>query len=97
MTMSQPGASRSTFATVGIASAQILAPMSHRKSVVFVNDSANVIYLSKTDPAVVGSGIRLNALGGSYWEPDQRFRVWPDNWYAIATLAASNLCITEDW
>ncbi len=37
-----------------------------RESVVFTNDSDEVIYLSFTDDAAMNSGIRLNAAGGSY-------------------------------
>lgn len=91
------GASNPTFATVGVASALILQPKYQRKSVHFVNDSGNIIYLSKGRPAVVGTGIRLNANGGIYWEPDAMGRVWQLDWYAIANAAGSNLCITEDW
>jgi hypothetical protein len=91
------GGSIPSFATVGVASSLILQPQFNRKSLVLVNDSPNLIYLSKTDPAVIGSGIRLNPNGGAYWEPDAAGRVWLGAWYAIAALAGSNLAITEDW
>jgi len=91
------GASNPTSATVGVVSALILQPKYQRKSVHFVNDSANIIYLSKGRPAVVSSGIRLNPNGGQYWEPDASGRVWQLDWHAISLVPASNLCITEDW
>jgi len=90
-------ASNPTFALVGAASGMILAPNPERKAVHFVNDSPNLIYLTKRDPAALNIGIRLNPNGGQWWEPDEEGRVWKWAWYAIATVAASNLCITEDW
>jgi len=68
-----------------------------RKSLILVNDSVNIIYLSKRQPAALNTGIRLNANGGVYTEPDFHGQAWKGAWYAIATGAASNLCITEDW
>jgi len=97
MVLESQGAGRTPFATIGVASALILAPMRSRKGILFINDSSNLIYLSRVDPAVIGSGIRLNPNGGWYEEPNNRFMVWTGPWYAIATVAGSNLCINEDW
>ena len=97
MPLTEIGASNPFFATVGATSVQILRPKAVRKGVTFTNDSANIIYLSKRDPAVVGSGRRLNAAGGGIWEPDSEGQIWLGAWYAIATGAGSNLCIEEDW
>ena len=55
-----------TFLAVSNVSQTALASNPNRKSATFVNDSANTIYLGLEDAAVVGSGIRLNANGGSY-------------------------------
>ena len=82
-----------TFATVGVASALALAANANRKYAIFVNDSANIIYLGLGAAAVVGSGIRLNANGGSYeinWQ-----NLYTGEIYAIAGGAGSNLSIIE--
>jgi len=55
-----------TFATVGVASTLVLAARQSRQDTEFVNDSDQTIYLARGNPAVIGSGIRLNANGGSY-------------------------------
>lgn len=93
------GGSRSGSLGVGTASLQVLGPSILRKEAVFVNDSANTIYLSKgATPAVVGSGIRLNANGGvAIIEPDAYGRIWKGPVQAIAVLAGSNLSWSEDW
>ncbi len=96
MTLTRDGA-RQPPRAVGVASAQILEPRAGRQAVLFVNDSAAIVYVSKGEAAVVGSGIRLNPNGGSYSEPDNRYRVWQGAWNAIATVAGSNLCVNEDW
>jgi len=91
------GASNPTFATVGVASALIRRPFFQRKSVLFVNTSPNIIYLAKERDAVIGSGIPLYANGGFYGEPDNAGKIWLGSWHAIASVAGSNLAITEDW
>ena len=55
-----------TFATVGAVSTLILAANPNRVDVELVNDSSQTIYLARGNEAVLGSGIRLNANGGSY-------------------------------
>lgn len=48
-------------------SARITATSSTRQYIAIVNDGSNVVYLKLSDsPAVINSGIRLNASGGSY-------------------------------
>ena len=37
-----------------------------RRDIEIVNDSNVVVYISRTNPAVVGTGMRLNPYGGSY-------------------------------
>ena len=54
-----------TVADVTDVSAVILAA-SERVDLEIVNDSDVVVYLSRSDPAVAGEGIRLNPNGGSY-------------------------------
>ncbi len=55
-----------TFGTVSGVSSTIVAANDNRRDLVIVNDSGLVIYLARGNTAVVGSGIRLNALGGVY-------------------------------
>ena len=55
-----------TYATVRGVSTLARAATINRVDVEFVNDSDDVIYLARGNAAVVGSGIRLNANGGSY-------------------------------
>lgn len=82
-----------TFSTVGVASASALAANASRKTAVFVNDSANIIYLGLGGAAVVGSGIRLNSNGGSY--EINSTNMYRGQIFAIATGAASNMTIIE--
>lgn len=68
-----------------------------RSKITFVNDSANAIYISPTETAVSGQGIRLNANGGSYEaSPDIRGYLYQGMWSAIAAGAASNLTVLEE-
>lgn len=99
MIYSETGGSRSGFATIGTSSAQVMPHNPLRALLVLVNDSANTIYLGKGKAAaVVGSGIRLNANGGSaVIEPDTYGRIWKGSIQAIASGIASNLTWQEDW
>ena len=91
------GGSIPSFFSTGVGSEAFLRPNRRRKAILFVNTSANMIYLSKNRAAIIGSGIPLYPNGGFYGEPDNRGRVWLGAWFAIASGAASNLAITEDW
>lgn len=51
--------------TIGDETTTILAENENRKSATIVNDSDETIYLSLSDTAVLNSGIRVNAEGGS--------------------------------
>lgn len=55
-----------TFGTVTGVSSVIVAANDNRLDLEIVNDSDVTIYLARGNAAVVGSGIRLNAAGGSY-------------------------------
>lgn len=61
-------ASTSTGVTVGSTSTTIIASNSSRRAVMIVNDSDETIYLRYGTGATSGSGIRLNASGGSIRE-----------------------------
>ena len=54
------------FGTVTGVSSVIVPANINRLDLEIVNDSDVVIYLARGNAAVVGSGIRLNATGGSY-------------------------------
>ena len=88
-------AATDTFATVGVASAVVLAANSRRVDADFTNDSDNVIYLARGNDAVVGSGQRINANGGSYHIGTNNLFLGVIN--AISTVAASNLAISEGY
>lgn len=79
-----------TFATVGVASGTVAAANGSRISLTLVNDSLNKIYISKSATAVSGSGILLNASGGSLIIDDYTGIV-----SAIAAGASSNLTVCE--
>ena len=82
-----------SFATVGVATGVALAANEARANAVFVNDSSEVIYLSRGNAAVIGRGIRLNANGGSYEIDASNLFVGVVN--GIATGAGSNLTVSE--
>ena len=84
-----------TFATVGAVSTLVLATNPNRVDTEFVNDSDETIYLARDNVAVFGSGIRLNANGGSY-------RIGTNNLfygaiYAICEGGQANLTISEGY
>lgn len=94
-----PGqASREGFATVGVASGVVLEANNFRKEAILVNDSNTTIFLAKGPIAALNAGIRLNANGGSYvCEPSTTGRMYTGPISAISSVAAKNLCYTEDW
>lgn len=79
-----------TYATVGATSSAILSANGSRISATFTNDSDATIYLSKGEPAVLGSGIRLNASGGALINDEFTGII-----YAISSGAGKNICISE--
>lgn len=48
------------------ASVIVIPANEHRADLEVVNDLDVIVYLSRSDPAVAGDGIRLNPNGGSY-------------------------------
>jgi len=54
------------YVTVLLVSTEILPANTHRVDLELVNDSDQIIYISRGEAAVIGNGIRLNANGGSY-------------------------------
>lgn len=89
------GKSRAGFVPTIIGSVPVLLANPRRKGATIVNDSAaNVIYLAKGDHAIVNTGIRLNAAGGSYEINGQNLWLGPIS--AACAAAAANITWTED-
>jgi len=83
-----------TFGTVTNVSSQIVANNKNRGYLLVQNDSDTVVYLALNAPAVVGSGIRLNANGGSYEVNFTNYFTGPV--FAIQGGAGGkNVCIQE--
>lgn len=75
-------------------SAIVVAANIHRVDIEIVNDSDVVVYLSRSDPAAIGDGIRLNANGGSYSMDTQN--LWEGAFWAICgEQEEANLTISE--
>lgn len=81
-----------TAATVGVASAAVLANTPTRKGLILTNTSANVISLAFGNTAVLNSGVTL-AAGESFKMDAYSFTV--DSVAAIASVAGSNLAIQQ--
>jgi hypothetical protein len=82
-----------TFALVGADSTLVLAANDRRQDTEFVNDSDQIIYLARGEDAVMNSGIRLNANGGSY--TIGLFNLFLGDVYAICEKGQANLTISE--
>jgi len=54
------------FALVMAVTTLVVAANPHRVDCEIVNDGASTVWLARGNAAVVGSGIRINANGGSY-------------------------------
>lgn len=80
-------------ASVGTSSGIVLASNAKRTGAVFVNDSANKIYLAIDAAAVLNKGILLTANGGAYEINSENLTAADIS--AIATGASSNLTIQE--
>ena len=83
-----------TFATAGVISTELVAANPSRIGLDITNDSKEVVYIARGNPAVIGSGNRLNASGGSY-------RIGTSNLFlgAINGICAggqANVCISEE-
>ena len=85
-----PSFSDALIATVGATSAQLLRQDGSRIGFVFVNLSANTIFIRPREAATTSAGIRVDSGGGSI------VTIWKDDgplpaldWHAIASGAAS--------
>ena len=82
-----------TSPTAGTSSVTALTLNASRKYALIVNDSANVVYIKLGATAVLNTGIRLNAYGGSY-------EINETNLYTgvidcISSVASQTLLVTE--
>jgi len=83
-------------ATNNSTSVTALAASSSRLYCLFVNDSANVVYLNFGAAAVASTGIRLNANGGSYELPSGAGQISTVAVYAISAAGTGqNLLVTS--
>ncbi|GAG65710.1 unnamed protein product [marine sediment metagenome] len=75
----------------------VIAANSQRADLEVTNDLDTVVYLSRSDPAAVGDGIRLNSNGGSYTMDTQN--LYLGAFYAICNLGEDgNIAISEgEW
>lgn len=81
--------------SVGVASTVVVAANNARRGLVLVNDSDSDIYIARGTAAVVGSGIKLNAGGGTFENDSKKDGLPVDDFNAISTAAAKNLSVTE--
>jgi len=83
--------------TVGVASIPIVRKNPNRVSILFTNLSANGIYISPLPDVASTKGIYLASNGGyAMFQFDKDFQLVITEWYAIATGAASPICILEN-
>jgi hypothetical protein len=84
-----------TSTTVSNVSSQVLGISANgvRRAVVLINDSDTDIYYSFGVPAVVGSGMRINANGGSILLDNNVVPFCAIN--AIVSSGSKNLLVTE--
>jgi len=83
-------------AAVGVAAIPVALNHPDRVGIVFINLSANIIYISPLPTVLATAGVRLDPNGGSVsmsW--DQDFELVSHEWYGIATGAASALFVSE--
>ena len=84
-----------TFVTVEAESTLVLAANRNRVGCDLTNDSKQTMYLARGHDAVIGSGFRLNANGGSYRIGTSN--LWLGTVYAICADGQANLCVSEEY
>ncbi len=80
------------FAGVTNASTIVVVANDNRTDLEIVNDSDIVVYLARGNAAVIGSGIRLNANGGSYTMDMQNLY---HGYFAAICATDANITISE--
>lgn len=92
---SHPGPESGTQA-IGLTVGKILSNNPNRVGLTMINLSANTIYIGPENTTSSSEGIFLSANGGSLsfdWRTDMT--LIPNQWFAVATGAASSLYILE--
>lgn len=84
-----------TAPSMGTTRANALSANALRKYALFVNDSANTIWISLGTNAAANTGIRLNASGGTYEMSDRLGNLFCGRVDGIASAASSVLLVTE--
>ena len=79
--------------SVGATTTVLLAENLDRKWAIFVNDSNEAIYLAFGEAAVMNSGMRLNATGGTF--EMTTFDCYQGAINAICTSGSKNLTVME--
>ena len=93
LTARQATAFTNAAVSVGTATTVVLAANANRKYALIVNDSDTVVYLAIGAAAVLNSGIRLNAGGGSYEVNWTNLHALAIN--GISSIAAKIVTVTE--
>lgn len=79
----------------GVATGVILAANAARLYALFVNDSDTIVYLSLGVAAVVNTGIRINANGGSYEMSRKQGNLYLGAVNGISGIAGKVVLVTE--
>lgn len=87
------GTYTNTYATIGSDSTAVVVANPSRMHLVLVNDSTQTMYLGLGAAAVIGSGIRLNASGGSFEISETNLYCGAIN--AITASGQANITIAE--
>ncbi len=81
--------------TAGVASGAMLAANTDRLYALFVNDSDATVYLALGTAAVLNTGIRLNASGGSYEMSKKLGNLYTGVVNGISSAASKTVLVTE--
>lgn len=81
--------------SVGVTPVRVLSYNTHRRLAAIVNDSALDIYIGFGSALLINTGIRLNALGGSFEFGLFTSFPWLGEIWAVSAVAGSNLTFVE--
>lgn len=84
-----------TAVTVGLSTTVAIAANAACQTRLFVNDSDEAMYLAFNTPAVLNTGIRLNAAGGSYEMSEKFGNLYQGSVNVICTSGGKTLLVTE--
>ena len=81
--------------TIGITPVRVLSINTTRRIAIITNDSALDIYIGFNNSITINSGIRINALGGSFMFGLFTDTPWCGEIWAVAAGAGNNLTFVE--